>query len=122
MKRLLTVAALFGAALQLQAAKVVNVSVRGSRSGDVSVSDVTARCEVKTGSEYDPAACARDVKALRDTGEYEDISVEAKHVDGGIDVVYVVVPITSISFQDIIKSSSRPIMPKKRDLPYTIID
>ena len=28
MKRLLTVAALFGAALQLQAAKVVNVSVR----------------------------------------------------------------------------------------------
>jgi outer membrane protein assembly factor BamA len=32
------------------------------------------------------------VKALRDAGEYEDISVEAKHVDGGIDVVYVVVP------------------------------
>ena len=92
MKRLLTASALLAASLQLHAAKVVNVSARSSRAGDVSVSDVTARCEVKPGSEYDPAACARDVKALRDAGEYEDISVEAKHVDGGVDIVYVITP------------------------------
>ena len=80
------------AALQLQAAKVVSVSARSSAAGDVDVSDVTARCEVKQGAEYDPSACARDVKALRDAGEYEDISVEAKHVEGGISIVYVITP------------------------------
>ena len=68
------------------------MTARSSAAGDVDVSDVTARCEVKRGAEYDPAACARDVKALRDTGEYEDISVEARHVDGGIEVVYSVSP------------------------------
>ena len=81
-------------ALQMHAAKVVGVSARSSRVENINVSDVTVRCEVKPGSEYDPAACARDVKVLRDTGEYEDISVEAKHVDGGIEVVYVIVPKT----------------------------
>ena len=69
MKNALIFAVLMQAALQLHAAKVVSVSARSSRAGDVSVSDVTARCEVKPGVEYDPAACARDVKVLRDTGE-----------------------------------------------------
>ena len=92
MKKTLLVAGLLVAALQLHAAKVVKVSARSSKAGEVNVSDVTMRCEVKVGSEYDPAACARDVKALRDTGEYDDISVEAKHVTGGIDVVYVITP------------------------------
>ena len=77
---------------QSPAAKVVNVTARSSRAGAVNISDVTVRCEVKQGAEYDPAACARDVKVLRDMGEYEDISVEARHVDGGIEVVYVVAP------------------------------
>ena len=92
MKRLMIVSVLLALAAQLQAAKVVRVSARSSRTGSAGVSDVTARCEVKSGSEYDPAACARDVKALRDAGEYEDISVEARHVDGGIEVVYIITP------------------------------
>jgi outer membrane protein assembly factor BamA len=92
MKNTLLFASMISAVLQLQAAKVVSVSARSSAAGDIDVSDVTARCEVRQGSEYDPAACARDVKALRDAGEYDDISVEAKHVDGGIEVVYVVAP------------------------------
>ena len=79
-------------AFHLHAAKVVNVSARSARSSDADVSDVIARCEVKSGAEYDPAACARDVKALRDSGEYDDISVEAKHVADGIEVVYVITP------------------------------
>lgn len=92
MKKTLLSVSLAVAAMQLQAAKVVGVSARSSRAEGADVSGVTVRCEVKPGSEYDPAACARDVKALRDSGEYEDISVEAKHVDGGIDVTYVVTP------------------------------
>lgn len=94
MKKVLVFAVLMQAVLQLHAARVLNVSARSSRAGDMNVSDVTSRCEVKPGAEYDPAACARDVKVLRDTGEYEDIAVEAKHVDGGIDIVYVITPKT----------------------------
>ena len=92
MKRVLSVAVAMAMAVQLHAAKVVNVSARSARNGDADVSDVIARCEVKPGLEYDPAACARDVKALRDSGEYEDISVEAKHVADGIAVTYVITP------------------------------
>ena len=92
MKRLLVAMAALTVAIQLHAAKVVSVSARSATDGDADVSDVTSRCEVKSGSEYDPAACARDVKALRDSAEYEDISVEAKHEADGISVVYVVTP------------------------------
>ena len=92
MKKLTLAAAIAAATVQLYAAKVVNVSARLSKGGDADVSDVTARCEVKPGLEYDPAACARDVKALRDSGEYEDITVEAKHVADGIDVTYLITP------------------------------
>ncbi len=93
MKRcLMAMAAAVAAAMQLEAARVVAVSARSTTADGADVSAVTSRCEVKAGSEYDPAACARDVKALRDSSEYEDIAVEARHVDGGIDVVYVVTP------------------------------
>jgi len=92
MKRIIVATLVAAAVLQLQAAKVVNVTARSARGGDADISDVMARCEVKVGSQYDPAACARDVKALRDSGEYEDISVEAKHVGDGIDITYVITP------------------------------
>ena len=92
MKRVLAAAVAVVTVLQIHAAKVVNVSARSATAGDADVSDVTSRCEVKPGPEYDPAACARDVKALRDAAEYEDITVEARHVDGGISVEYVVTP------------------------------
>ncbi len=92
MKRMLTAAVAAATAFQLYAAKVVSVSARSSRGGVADVSDVISRCEVKPNSTYDPAVCARDVKALRDSGEYDDISVEAKHVADGIDVVYVITP------------------------------
>ena len=92
MKRIIVATLVAATVLQLQAAKVVNVTARSARGGDADISDVMARCEVKVGSQYDPAACARDVKALRDSGEYEDISVEAKHVGDGIDITYVITP------------------------------
>lgn len=86
----LIMAAVLASACAIHAAKVSSVKVAGD--GGTDVSDVTARCEVKVGGEYDPAACARDVKALRDTGEYENISVEAKHGIDGIEITYFVVP------------------------------
>lgn len=92
MKGLLAATLVAVAVLPLHAVKVVSVSARSTVAGDADVSDVTSRCEVKAGMEYDPVACARDVKALRDSAEYEDISVEAKHLADGIDVVYVVTP------------------------------
>lgn len=92
MKRLIMALAAGAAALQLSAAKVASVSARSTTADDADLSAITSRCEVKAGSEYDPAACARDVKALRDSSEYENIEVEAKHTDAGITVVYVVTP------------------------------
>ena len=92
MKPLLTLAAVAAAVMGLHAAKVVEVTAKSASGGDADFSDVTSRCEVKPGSEYDPAACARDVKALRDSGEYEDISVEARHSADGISVTYVISP------------------------------
>ncbi len=84
-------AALLALAGTVQAAKVTSVAVRMSDGSDVT-GDVTARCQLKVGDEYDPQQCARDVRALRDTGEYDDIAVEAEHGAKGIDVTYVVKP------------------------------
>ena len=61
-------AALLALAGTVQAAKVTSVSVKMSDGSDVT-GDVTARCQVKVGDEYDPGQCARDVRALRDAGE-----------------------------------------------------
>ena len=84
-------AALLALAGMVQAAKVASVNVKMS-DGSVVTGDVTARCQVKVGDEYDPSQCARDVRALRDTGEYEDIAVKADHGAEGIDITYVVTP------------------------------
>ena len=84
-------AALLALAGMVQAAKVTSVNVKMS-DGSAVTGDVTARCQVKVGDEYDPAQCARDVAALRDTGEYDNITVKADHGASGIDVTYVVTP------------------------------
>ncbi|MCQ2388445.1 MAG: outer membrane protein assembly factor BamA [Kiritimatiellae bacterium] len=89
MKRLVMTAALL-AVCQTWAAKVSSVTARTADGKAAGASDVLVRCEVKPGSEYDPAACARDVQALKNTGEYEDIAVEASHGATGVEVVYVV--------------------------------
>ncbi len=89
MKRLMMTVALL-AACQTWAAKVASVTARTADGKAADASDVLVRCEVKPGNEYDPAACARDVQTLKDTGDYEDIAVEASHGANGIDVAYVV--------------------------------
>ena len=90
MKRLLlgmvAVAGLFAA----QAAKVSSVSVKTVDGSDEGVGDVVARCQVKAGDEYDATQCARDARALRDSGDFADIEVKAEQGPRGVDVTYVV--------------------------------
>lgn len=89
MKRMVLVAALVVAGMA-SAAKVASVSVKAA-DGDVEdVGDAAARCQVKVGDEYDPAQCARDVRALRDAGTFDDIVVKAEQGVNGVDVTYVV--------------------------------
>jgi len=88
MKKLLltSFAALMGA-WAVQAARVSSVAVRMA-DGDKNTGDVLARCQVKVGDEYDPQVCARDVRVLRDTGEFDEINVKVDEGTDGIDVVY----------------------------------
>lgn len=89
MKRMVLAVALAVAGMA-SAAKVVSVSVKAA-DGDVEdVGDAAARCQVKVGDEYDPAQCARDVRALRDAGTFDDIVVKAEQGVNGVDVTYVV--------------------------------
>ena len=89
MKRMV-LAAVLAVAGMASAAKVASVSVKAA-DGDVEdVGDAAARCQVKVGDEYDPAQCARDVRALRDAGTFDDIVVKAEQGVNGVDVTYVV--------------------------------
>ncbi len=90
MKKVLLTVLLAWAGVGL-AARVSSVTVEMSDGSDVNTGDVIARCQVKVGDEYDPAQCARDVRALRDAGEYDDITVKADHGAKGIDITYVIV-------------------------------
>ena len=89
MKRMVLAVALAVAGMA-SAAKVASVSVKAA-DGDVEdVGAAAARCQVKVGDEYDPAQCARDVRALRDAGTFDDIVVKAEQGLNGVDVTYVV--------------------------------
>lgn len=89
MKRMV-LAVVLAVAGMASAAKVASVSVKAA-DGDVEdVGDAAARCQVKVGDEYDPAQCARDVRALRDAGTFDDIVVKAEQGVNGVDVTYVV--------------------------------
>ena len=87
MKRLL-LAMTLAAACAASAAKVASVSVRAVDGSDEGMGDVLARCQVKAGDEYDPANRARDARALRDAGDFADISVKAEQGSEGVEIVY----------------------------------
>ena len=89
MKRMVLAVALAVAGMA-SAAKVASVSVKAADGDGEDVGDAAARCQVKVGDEYDPAQCARDVRALRDAGTFDDIVVKAEQGLNGVDVTYVV--------------------------------
>ncbi len=72
------------------AEKVASVTVKSADGDDRRVGDAAARCQVRAGDVYDPAQCARDVRALRDSGEFDNIVVKAEKGANGLDIVYVV--------------------------------
>ena len=77
------------AACAAHAAKVSSVTVKMADGGE-DTGDVLARCMVKAGDEYDPQQCARDVRTLRDSNAFEDITVKADQSSDGVVVTYVV--------------------------------
>ena len=87
MKKLLFCMAM--AACAAHAAKVSSVTVKMADGGE-DTGDVLARCMVKAGDEYDPQQCTRDVRTLRDTNAFEDISVKAEQSANGVAVTYIV--------------------------------
>ena len=88
MKRLILAMTVAATVFAAQAAKVSSVQVKAADGDAGDVGDVAARCQVRVGDEYDPAQCARDVRALRDAGEFDDITVKAEQGHEGIEVTY----------------------------------
>ena len=67
----------------VNAAQVSEVKVRALDGFGGDVGSVVSRCQTKAGAEYDPMAVSRDVTALKDSGEFEDIRVDAQPTAGG---------------------------------------
>ena len=65
------------------AAQVSEVKVRALDGFGGDVGSAVSRCQTRAGAEYDPAAVSRDVTALRDSGEFEDVQVDAQPTAGG---------------------------------------
>ena len=64
----------------------VKVEVLDGFGGDTG--SVLVRCQTKAGNVYDPVTLTRDVNSLKDSGEFETISADAKRVAGGVEVVF----------------------------------
>ena len=89
MKRLILAAALaLAGAFAADAAKIASVKAVSTDGKDENVGDVLSRCRLKAGAEYDPQQCARDVRELRDSGEFDDITVKVEEGSEGVEVVY----------------------------------
>ncbi len=72
------------------AADVTEVRVKALDGFGGDASFVASRCQVKAGAAYDPIMVTRDVTALKDSGEFEDITADAQRVAGGVEVTYFV--------------------------------
>ena len=86
MKKLLALVCLVGATAFAADVTDVRVKVLDSFGGDVG--SVLNRCQTKPGSAYDPVTVTRDVTTLRDSGEFEDIRVDADRDGDGVVVTF----------------------------------
>ena len=78
------------AASAASAADVTDVRVKALDGFGGDASFVASRCQVKAGRPYDPVTVTRDVTSLKDSGEFEEISADARRVSGGVEVTYFV--------------------------------
>ncbi len=84
--------ALFAVLMALQAAAtpVAEVKVKALDGFGGDVSAVAARCQTKSGGDYSPVVLSRDVRALEDSGEFEEIAADANQRPEGVEVVFYV--------------------------------
>jgi len=77
-------------ALPVLAADVADVRVKALDGFGGETSQVLVRCQTKMGATYDPVTVTRDVKALRETGEFEEIAADAQNGENGVEVTFYV--------------------------------
>ena len=70
------------------AAEVLDVKVETLDGFGGDVGSVLVRCQTKVGAQYDPVTVSRDINSLKDSGEFETISADAKRVSEGIEVTF----------------------------------
>jgi len=86
MKKFLVLFSLIGVTAFAADVTDVKVNVLDSFGGDVGA--VLNRCQTKVGSPYDPVTVTRDVTTLKDSGEFEDIRVDADRDGDGVAVTF----------------------------------
>ena len=89
MKIVFALSALVASAV-LCAAEVVDVKVKALDGFGGDVGSVVSRCQTKPGGPYDPVTVTRDVNELKDSGEFEDISADARRLADGVEVTFFV--------------------------------
>ena len=89
MKTLIALIALFTSAA-VWSAQVVDVKFKALDGFGGDTGSIASRCQTKKGQEYDPATLTRDVGALKDSSEFEDISADAQRVGDGVEVTFYV--------------------------------
>lgn len=88
MKTILAVLSLFGSVAF--AADVTDVKIKALDGFGGDTSSVASRCQTAVGKPYDPIMVTRDVEALKNSGEFEDISADAQRNAAGVEVTFLV--------------------------------
>jgi len=73
-----------------RSADVVEVRVKALDGFGGDTSSVISRCQTKAGLPYDPVTVTRDVNSLKSSGEFEDISADARREGDGVAVTFLV--------------------------------
>ena len=89
MKTLIALIALLVSAAAWSA-QVVDVKFKALDGFGGDTGSIASRCQTKKGQEYDPATLTRDVSALKDASEFEDISADAQRVNDGVEITFFV--------------------------------
>ncbi len=85
---LIALASIAGFAASAAQVSAVKVKTLDSFGGDVG--SIVSRCQTKVGQTYDPVVVSRDVNALKDADEFEDIHADAERTEDGVSVTFIV--------------------------------
>ena len=88
MKRILALCFVFGGAACAVDVSDVKVRVLDGFGGDTG--SVASFCQTRAGAPYDPATVTRDVSALSQSGDYEQVNADVSETSSGVEVVFYV--------------------------------